>query len=459
MTALQSHQRVHLIGIGGAGMSPLARILLARGHPVSGSDLRGGRAAAALTAMGADIQVGHDPKAVEDADIVAVSTAIPDDNPEVRRATELGLPVLRRADLLAALMQDRRSLLIAGTHGKTTTTSMIAVALQAAGMDPSFAIGGTLHGAGTSAHHGSGSVFVAEADESDRSFLAYDPDCAVVTNIELDHPDTFVDLDDVVAAFRQFLDRRTHAAPAVVCLDDPVIAGLVDELRAPVTTYGEHPDADVRVSDVELRTDGASFSVTHFGVDLGEFRIQMPGRHNVANANAAVAAALWAGGAPEAVRDGLMRFAGAQRRFQVIGSAHGVTVVDDYGHHPTELTATLAAARQTHPTGRVVALFQPHRYSRTQALAHDLGQALAGADVVVVTDVYGSGETPVAGVTGELVANAVEGTEVHYRLALTDAITTVAKLARPGDVILTLGAGDVTESGPVLLSQLEEGDR
>ena len=459
---LQPHHRVHLVGIGGSGMSPLARILLARGHQVSGSDLRGGRAATALQAMGARVHIGHEAAAIEGADVVVVSTAIPRDNPEVVRARELGVPVVRRAELLAALMRNRRALLIAGTHGKTTTTSMVAVALQAAGLDPSFAIGGTLHGAGTSAHHGSGSVFVAEADESDRSFLVYEPDCAVVTNIELDHPDTFADVDEVVAVFRQFLARRRPGAPAILCLDDPRTAGLVAELAAPVITYGEHGDADVRITAVDLRRDGASFEVRHFGADLGTFTIQLAGRHNVANAAAALTASVWSGAAPEAVRDGLARFTGAQRRFQLIGTAGGVAVVDDYGHHPTEITATLSAARQAFPDGRTVVLFQPHRYSRTAAMATGLGQALAAADVLVVTDVYASGETPVPGVTGALVADAAASvdtagtTEVTYRPALTAAISAVVGLARPGDVVLTLGAGDVTEAGPVVLSALRE---
>lgn len=454
---LQPHERVHLVGIGGSGMSPLARILLARGHPVSGTDLRSGRTATALTAMGATVTTGHDAKAARGADIVVASTAIPSDNPELAWARAHNIPILRRAELLAALMRNRQALLIAGTHGKTTTTSMVAVALQASSMDPSFAIGGMLHGAGTSAHHGSGSVFVAEADESDRSFLVYEPDCAVVTNIELDHHDTFRDLDDVIETFHTFLDRRTAGAPAVVCLDDPVVAEELGRMHDPVTTYGEHPDADVRIMELRLTSEGASFDIDHFGAPLGPFTIRLPGRHNVANAVAAVSASVWAGAAPEAVKEGLARFSGAQRRFQVLGTSAGVTVVDDYGHHPTELAATLAAARQAHPNGRVVALFQPHRYSRTRALAAALGASLSAADVAVVTDVYPAGESPVAGVTGQLVAAAVAATEVHYEPGLIEAIARVAELARDGDVVVTLGAGDVTEAGPVLLARLEEG--
>lgn len=454
---LRPGTRVHLVGIGGAGMSALAWILLERGHPVSGSDVRGGRAGTALRAMGADVRVGHDSAAVEGADVVAVSTAIPASNPELIRARELGLPVWRRAELLAALLDGYRGLLIAGTHGKTTTTSMTAVCLQAAGLEPSFAIGGALHGAGTSAHHGSGDVFVAEADESDSSFLVFTPDCAIVTNVELDHPDEFADLDAVRAAFAAFLaNRRAGPSPAICCLDDPVTAELLEEARRPVWTYGQHPDARFRVGDLVLRPDGARFRLRVGDEDLGTFRIRLPGRHNVLNATAAAAASLWAGAAPDDVRTGLARFAGAQRRFERVGTGAGVTVVDDYAHHPTELTATLEAARQIQPPGRVVAVFQPHRFSRTAALGPALGTALGRADVVVITDVYGAGEAAVAGVTGALVADAARstGVETHYVPATGDVADRVTELVRPGDLVLTLGAGDITEVGKVLLHRL-----
>lgn len=459
---LRPGARVHLVGVGGAGMSPLAHILLERGQPVSGSDLRGGRAGAALAAMGAAISVGHVASNVEGADVVAFSSAVPPSNPELVRARELGLPVLRRAELLDALMVGHRRVLIAGTHGKTTTTAMATVCLQAAGLDPSFAIGGTMTEAGTSAHHGTGPTFVAEADEAYGSFAWLTPDAAVVTNMELDHHDHYPDLDAVRAAFLAFLDRRprhatTCTGPAILCLDDAGARGLAPDVAPPVSTYGGHPDADLRIADVAQAPDGSRFHLIGQGEDLGEFRLLLPGRHNVANAAGAAAAALWSGADPDAVRSALATFAGAQRRFQRLGTAGGVTVVDDYGHHPTELAATLSAARQTSPTGRIVAVFQPHRFSRTAALGRELGAALAGADVAVVTDVYPAGEPPVPGVTGALVADAAaaNGVETVFVPAGGDLLAAVAALATDGDVVVTLGAGDITELGPTLLRHLE----
>ncbi|HWB72008.1 MAG TPA: UDP-N-acetylmuramate--L-alanine ligase [Egibacteraceae bacterium] len=457
MPTLAPSERVHLVGVGGAGMSALAFILIERGHQVSGSDLRGGRVCAALAAMGATIHVGHAAEHVHGADLVATSSAIPVDNPELVRAAELGIPTVRRAELLAALIGKRRSILVAGTHGKTTTTAMTTVCLQAAGADPSFAIGGALHDAGTSAHHGTGDLFVAEADESDRSFLVFTVHCAVVTNVEIDHHDHYADLVEVQEAFAAFLSRRVAGGLAVVCRDDPGAASLLDRAGAPVLTYGRHPDADLRVVELALDPAGARFRLERRGQDLGPFRLSLAGPHNVLNATAAAGAALWAGAALADVREGLAAFSGATRRFQLVGVAGGVTVVDDYGHHPTELSATLAAARQTEPEGRVVAVFQPHRYSRTAALGAELGAALAAADIVVVTDVYAAGEAPVPGVTGVLVAEAARahGAETYFVPAARELTDLVAGLVGPGDLVLTLGAGDVTEVGPVLLRRLE----
>jgi UDP-N-acetylmuramate--alanine ligase len=454
---LRPDHRMHLIGVGGAGMSALARILLERGHEVSGSDLRGGRASSAIQAMGATVHIGHDGAYVEGADAVTVSTAVPESNPEVQRARELGLPVLRRAELLAALMEGYRRILVAGTHGKTTTTSMLTVCLQGAELDPSFAIGGTLHDSGTSAHHGSGELFVAEADESDRSFLAFHPHCAVVTNVELDHHDQYDDLDDVDEAFVGFLDRRLEGAPAILCHDDDGAVRVAGKVVGPVITYGEHPEADLRLMDLSLGEERSAFRLQRGGEDLGAFTLRIPGRHNALNAAAAAAAALWAGAGVDAVRDGLASFGGAQRRFQHLGTAAGVQVVDDYGHHPTELRATLEAARQRNPGGRIVAVFQPHRYSRTAALADELGTALQGADLAIVTDVYASGEAPVPGVDGALVADAARaaGVDCRFVAAVGDLPDEVARLARAGDLILTLGAGDITEVGPQILRRLE----
>lgn len=454
---LRPGQRVHLVGIGGSGMSALAWVLLERGHPVSGSDLRGGREYTALAAMGATVRTGHDAAAVDGADLVVLSSAVPERNPERRRAVELGVPVVRRAELLAGLLEGYRGVLVAGTHGKTTTTAMAAVCLQAAGIDPSFAIGGSLHDAGTSAHHGTGDVFVAEADESDTSFLVFRPDCAVVTNVELDHPDTYPDLAAVEAAFTAFLGGRRPGAPAVLCIDDPGARDLAAVADGPVVGYGTSPEAALRIVDVRRDQDGTRFGLHHDGEDLGVFSLRVPGLHNVRNATAAVAVARWLDAPLDAVREGLAGFGGAQRRFQRLGSRGGVTVVDDYAHHPTELAATISAARQTRPGGRVVAAFQPHRYSRTATLGAELGAALAAADVVIVTDVYAAGEAPVPGVTGALVADAARsrGAETHLVGAAGDLGPFLAGVVRAGDLVLTLGAGDITEVGGVLLRLLE----
>ena len=449
---------VHLVGIGGAGMSALARILLERGHTVSGSDLRSGRATAGLVAMGARVAVGHAAGHVDGADLVVITSAVGAANPELARARELGIAVLPRAALLELVMDGYRRVLVTGTHGKTTTSSMVAVALQAAGMDPSFAIGGSLHGAGQSAHHGAGDVFVAEADEAYRSFLHLTPDVAVVTNAEMEHHDEYADEAAVLAAFAQFLARRPLGGTALLCADDAGSVGLAAAADGDVRTYGEAQDADLRITGVVLDPDGGRFALTDRGTDLGPFAIKLAGRHNVLNAAAAVGAACAVGADLDAVRAGLADFTGTQRRFQVLGEARGVTVVDDYGHHPTEVAATLAAARQSHPVGRIVVVFQPHRYSRTAALGRDLGRALAAADVVVVTDVYPAGEEPVPGVTGALVADAARedgAADVHLVGFTGDLPEAVASLARPGDLVLTMGAGDITEVGPVLLRRLE----
>ncbi len=454
---LPAHGRVHLVGAGGAGMSALATVLLERGRAVSGSDVRAGRALEALQALGAQVHVGHDAAHVEGAAVVVASTAVPAHNPEVAAARAQGLPLLTRAELLAALLEDHRALLVAGSHGKTTTTAMLTVMLQAAGLDPSFAIGGTLHDAGTSAHHGSGPHFVAEADESDGSFLVYRPTVAVVTNVELDHHDRWGSLEELTEAFRRFLERRVEGGLAVLGADDAQARALADQARPPRRTVGEAADADVRVHDVQAGPQGSTFRLTGAGWQGERLGLSLPGRHNVANAAAAAVAAQAAGAAPEAIRAGLEAYRGTQRRFQLVGRVGAVTVVDDYAHHPTEVAAALQAARQTQPEGRVLAVFQPHLYSRTAALAEDFGVALAGADLAVLTDVYGAREDPVPGVTGELVADAVAaaGGEARSVPAVSAVPATVADLARPGDLVLTIGAGDITEAGPQILAELE----
>jgi UDP-N-acetylmuramate--alanine ligase len=451
--ALHDPRRVHLIGIGGAGMSGIARILLQRGHQVTGSDLREGRALAELRALGASVHVGHRASNVGDADIVVTSTAVPGDNPEVVAARDQGRTILRRAEMLAQLMSGERAVLIAGTHGKTTTTSMTVVAMHAANRDPSFAIGGSLNESGTNAHAGTDGVFVAEADESDRSFLVYTPDVAVVTNLEHDHPEQFADESAVVEAFDAFLARRPEGATAWLCADDPGTRRLA-ERHDSISTYGADPRADLRLvvgpeGHHRLRRDGE---------DVASLELSVPGRHNLLNATAALAVCLELGVDVEAAARGLTRFAGAARRFQRLGTVRGISVVDDYAHHPTELRATLAAARAGAPT-RVVLVVQPHRYSRTEVLGAELGRAAAGADRVLVTDVYGSSEAPVPGVTGQLVADAAAaaGANVTYVPYLTEVVDRLADEVEDGDLVLVTGAGDVTQVGPALLARLEDG--
>ena len=451
--SLTSPTRVHLLGIGGAGMSGMARILLQRGHHVSGSDLKDGLALDELRALGAQVQIGHEVGVVADADVVVVSSAVDSSNPEFQHAIDAGVTVLRRAEMLATLMEDERRVLVTGTHGKTTTTSMAVVALQSAGGDPSFAIGGQLNEAGTNAHAGTDGRFVAEADESDRSLLAYRPDVAVVTNAELDHPDAFASDQEVRDVFVDFLSRRRQGGVAILCLDDPGSAALVDRVEPPVLTYGEHPAADVR-----LLVDGSGRGrVRHGGMDVARLALQTPGRHNLVNATGAIAIALHEDVDVAAAADGLAGFTGAARRFQVLGTVRGITVVDDYAHHPTELRTTLEAARSREPD-RVIAVVQPHRYSRTRVLGAELGRAAAAADVVVVTDVYASSEPAEPGVSGLLVAEAAEaaGARVIWEPHLSGVTEVLTEIAVPGDLVVVTGAGDVSQVGPAVLAALED---
>jgi UDP-N-acetylmuramate--alanine ligase len=445
---------VHLVGIGGAGMSGIARILLQRGHAVSGSDLREGRSLAELRALGATIQVGHEADNVGTAELVVLSSAVPRDNPEVIAARERGRTLVRRAEMLAQLMDREHAVLIAGTHGKTTTTSMTVVALQAAGRDPSFAIGGSLNESGTNAHGGTDGVFVAEADESDRSFLVFAPDLAVVTNLEHDHPEEFADTDEVDVVFDDFLTRRRPHAPALLCLDDEGTRRLAARAPAPVRTYGSDPRADVRL----VTTGDGTHRIHVDGQEAAPLELAVPGQHNLLNATAALAVCAELGVDLEVAARGLERFTGAARRYQRLGRAADVTVVDDYAHHPTELRATLAAARGE-GAERVVVVVQPHRYSRTEVLGAELGRAAAAADHVLVTDVYASSEAPVPGVTGRLVADAAvaAGAVVDYIPHLGDVTDALIEVVRPGDLVVVTGAGDVTQIGPALLARLEAG--
>lgn len=439
---LQRPTTLHLVGIGGAGMSGLARILVERGHTVTGSDLRESRNTLELAAMGVGIGIGHRAEAVTGADAVVASSAVSVDNPELVAARAAGIPVVPRAGLLAALMATDRRVLVAGTHGKTTTTSMIVVAAQAAGLDPSFSIGAQLNEVGTNAHAGDDAVFVAEADESDRSVLAYRPDIAVVTNAELDHPDAYESHDDVLDVFGRFLGNRRADGLAILCVDDEGTRELARRATGRVLTYGADHRADVRL----VPTSPAGGRIFIDNAEVAVLDLAVLGHHNLLNATAAMAVCHELGVDLEVAARGLARFAGAARRYQVVGEVGGVVVVDDYAHHPTELRATLQAARQA-TTGRVFVVVQPHRYSRTRLLGAALGRAAAGADVVYVTEVYGSGEEPEPGVSGRLVAEGAEaaGARVHFQPHFAELAQELAAQVASGDTVVVTGAGDVSQ--------------
>ena len=457
MTAGLGH--VHFVGIGGAGMSGIARVLLARGSIVSGSDAKDSRTTAALRALGATVHLGHAASHVEGADTVVVSTAIRADNPELVRARALGLRVLIRAEALAACMAGRRGVAVAGTHGKTTTTSMLTVAVQHCGVDPSFAIGGDLNEAGSNAHHGSGDLFVVEADESDGSFLAYRPYAAVVTNVEADHLDHYGTADAVDRAFDEFVATVDRAGFLVTCADDPGarrLAGHARSLGLDVRTYGTAEDADLRLIGLTVSGTTSRYEPVLRGRRLPPVALAVPGRHIALNSAAALLTGVGLGLPEHRLVEGLAGFSGVRRRMELKGTVAGVRVYDDYAHHPTELVAQLTAAREVAGRGRLVVAFQPHRYSRTLAFAAEFGAALALADDVVVMEVYAAGEDPVPGATGASVAAAVPlpSERVLFEPSWTAVPGRLADRAQPGDLVLTLGAGDVTAVGPEVLRLL-----
>ena len=435
--------RIHLVGVGGSGMSAIAEVLAHMGHRVSGSDLKPSANLERLRGAGVEVRVGHDAAHVEGVDAVAFSSAVAPGNPEVADARRRGIPVLRRAEVLAAIVATRRTVAIGGTHGKTTTSSMLAIALVRAGMRPSFIVGGEVNEIGGGAAWDSGEWLVVEADESDGTFLELAPEAVVVTNVEPDHLEHYGDFDRLVDAFDKFLAGAP--GPRVVCADDEVGARL--GRRHGALTYGVSPEAQYRVVGLETGRQGARFRLEHEGVSLGEVALPVPGRHNALNAAGALVAATALGAPFGAAADALARYAGVARRFQFRGHAGGVTFIDDYAHLPAEVRAALDAA---HDGGwrRVVCVFQPHRYSRTAALWRDFADAFDGADLLVVTDVYGAGEAPRPGVSGKLVVQAVLDARPFRRVAWlprrAEVVAYLRQELRPGDLCLTLAAGDLT---------------
>jgi UDP-N-acetylmuramate--alanine ligase len=444
--------RVHIIGVGGAGMSAIATVLAAMGHQVSGSDLKDSTGLRRLEASGITVHVGHDADHLGGAEVVAVSTAIPERNVEAAAAKERGIQVLRRAEILAAIAATRRCVAVSGTHGKTTTSSMLALALVQAGLEPSFIIGGELNEIGGGAVWTPGDLFVVEADESDGTFVELPADIAVVTNVEADHLDYYGSLDAIEAAFDRFLEAP---GPNVVCADDPIAARLGRAHGA--VLYGTSPDADVHIVDPVSDRSGASFVLEQRGERLGAMRLPVPGLHNMRNATAATIAAMALGASFDDCRAALARYAGVARRFQYRGRARGVTFVDDYAHNPGKVRALLEAARAG-GWRRVVCVFQPHRYSRTLALADEFGDAFGDADVVAIMDVYSAGETPQPGVTGKLLVDAVLDHHPWKRVAWVpdraDTLTYLALELRPDDLCLTVGAGDITSLSTEIIERI-----
>jgi UDP-N-acetylmuramate--alanine ligase len=453
--------RVHFVGIGGAGMSGIAEILLEYELAVSGCDQVSSEVTERLRRLGATIHEGHSPEHLQDAEIVVISSAVAEGNPEVQAARLRGIPVVRRAEMLGELMRLKYGIAVAGTHGKTTTTSLIGTVLTEAALDPTVIVGGRLRLSGTGARLGRSQYLVAEADEFDRSFLRLTPVIAVVTTIDRDHLDTYRDLGEIADAFVTFASRVPFFGRVIVCLDDPQVRHVLPRLAdRRVVTYGMSPQAELSAMDVEALSWGSRFAVRSLRAGLlGQIELPIPGRHNVLNALAAVGVGLSLRIGWDDMAAALAGFKGVHRRFEPMGSWRGATVVDDYAHHPTEVAATLDAARQTFPRARIHAVFQPHLFSRTRDLALEFGNALLGADRAVVTDVYPSREAPLPGVTGELVVDAARQSghrNVFYCTHWRDVPAVLAAGVAPGDVVLTLGAGDINRLASALVAEEAE---
>ena len=450
--------RVHFVGVGGSGMSGIAEVLLDYNLVVSGSDQAEGENTTRLRGLGLEVSIGHHPELVRGADLVVKSSAVPDHDPEIQAARENGITVIRRAEMLAELMRLKYGIAVAGTHGKTTTTSLVGTLLTEAGLDPTVIVGGRLRVSGTGARLGRSRYLVAEADEYDRSFLRLSPVLAVVTSIDVDHLDTYKDFDAIQDAFVQFADKVPFFGQVIACLDDANIQAVLPRLAdRRITTYGLSPQADIAAVDLRPEGSGCVFKVRQgSGELLGEVRLPLPGRHNVQNALAAVGVALALGLDFDRIGQGLAAFKGVHRRFEVLGSYCGATVVDDYAHHPAEVAATLQAAATAYPKARIHAVFQPHLYSRTRDMADELGRSLLGADAAYVMDVYGSREPIDPAVTGDLVVEAARRSghrRVNYypeRESLPEALKAAVQ---PGDLILTLGAGDIYHLGHSLVGE------
>src|SRR5438067_1645126 len=477
-------QRIHFVGIGGIGMSGIAEVLLNLGYKISGSDLRESSVTQRLASLGAIVFIGHRPENITGSEAVVTTSAVTRDNPEIQAARAQHIPVIPRAEMLAELMRLKYGIAMAGMHGKTTTTSMVAAVLAQAGLDPTVVVGGRVGAMGSNARLGRSQYLVAEADESDRSFLKLSPILAVVTNIDREHMDCYRSMQDIKRAFLDFMDRVPFYGIVVACNDDPMLRRLFPKIRRRMVSYGTRKGSDFQVNLKKggrgagrprpaLRDDESSsgrsaragtpvppqiscFAVQYRGSDLGEFRLHVPGVHNVLNATAAIAVGIGLDIPVPNIQEALENFRGVDRRFQVRGKVAGVTVIDDYGHHPTEIRATLAAARQCGYL-KIHVIFQPHRYTRTRDLMDEFATAFADADSLTVLDIYPASEQPIEGITGEALARRIaqEGNrEIEYASSYEDAVASAAAKADAGDMILTLGAGSVSQLAPMLLEKL-----
>ncbi len=447
---------IHFVGIGGVGMSGIAEVLLDYGYTVTGSDRRENDYTRRLLKKGATIHVGHAGAHVETADVVVFSSAVPANNPELLEARKRAIPVIPRAEMLGELMRLKDGIGIAGSHGKTTTTSLVATVLRDAGLDPTVVIGGKLNALGSGATRGAGDLLVAEADESDGSFLHLTPVIAVITNIDPEHLDYYGALEDVKEAFVRFANRVPFYGLVVGCLDHPNVQAILPRVDKRIATYGLAAQADYRARNPRVTGLTSSFEVVRRGESLGEFKVNMPGIHNVLNAMATIAVADELGVPHKELREALRTFGGVQRRFTVLGEVEGITVVDDYGHHPAEVQVTLEAAQRAYG-GRIVVIFQPHRYTRTHHLFAELTRAFNRADMLYLSDVYAAGEEPIAGADSAALAEAIRAhghRDVNYVPHLDDIVESVHHRLQEGDVVITLGAGDITRTGPSLLARL-----
>ena len=455
----QIPHRVHLVGLAGVHLSGIARVLAAWGHDVSGSDMRLSAVTDALAALGVTVHEGHKAEHVGDAELVVTTSAAKDDNPELVEARKRGIRVLKRAEFIASLMEGRTSVCVAGTHGKTTTSGLIASMLVRAERSPTYLVGGEVRDLGTNAAPGDGDEIVVEADEYDRAFLEYAPDIAVVTNVEPDHLDIYGTVEELEKAFAQFMSQVKPNGKLIVCLDSPRLASLVEsgDIGAEVETYSLEQPATWTAHDIELLPGGRqTFDVHHNDEAVGRFEIALPIRHNVTNALAGIAAAYAVGLSFDEIREALPAYGGARRRFESVGEVGGITVMDDYAHHPTEVADTIQAARETFPGRRIIACFQPHTYSRSEYLLEGFRTCFQGLNELLVLSTYAARELPSAGVDAETLVQEIEEPKAHFVATFEDAVAAAIKLLQPGDVFFTIGAGDVDELGPMLVERLQQ---